>query len=320
MSVTKLEVHPKAREFKVLVADDSRIYRRLVEDTLSEKQYTLLFAKSGREAIDLFSEHQPSVVITDWMMPDLSGIELCEHIRNHPNQASYTYLIILTGITEKDKLVKGLAAGADDYLTKPFHSDELLARVGVGHRIVELHRQLEAKNLLLEELALTDSLTGLPNRRAIEDWATRQLSGAARYGFSFLVIMADLDHFKAVNDTHGHDAGNAVLKRFSEILRTNSRRSDICGRIGGEEFLFILTHTTPENARVVIERIRAELEATEFDFNGSSLTVTASFGVAGFEGTLAPDFNRLVSQADAALYAAKRTGRNRIEIAATHVL
>jgi diguanylate cyclase (GGDEF)-like protein len=316
MSIAKQEVLAPAREFKVLIADDSRIYRRLVEDTLSEKQYALLFAKSGREAIDLFSEHQPSLVITDWMMPDLSGIELCEHIRNHSSQASYTYLIILTGITEKDKLVKGLAAGADDYLTKPFHSDELLARVGVGHRIVELHRQLEAKNLLLEELALTDSLTGLPNRRAIEAWATRQLSGAARYGFSFLVVVGDLDHFKTVNDTHGHDAGDKVLKKFSEILKTNSRRSDICGRIGGEEFLFILTHTTQENARVVIERIRAELQATKFDFGGSRITVTASFGLAVFAGTQAPDFNRLVSQADAALYTAKRSGRNRIEIAA----
>jgi len=303
----------------VLVADDSPIYRKLVEHTLSEKQYTVLFAKSGREAIDLFSEHQPSLVITDWMMPDLSGIELCEHIRNHPRQ-TYTYLIILTGITEKNKLVKGLAAGADDYLTKPFHSDELLARVGVGRRIVELHRQLEAKNRLLEELALTDSLTGLPNRRAIEEWATRQLSGAARYGFSFLVVLADLDHFKTVNDTHGHDAGDAVLKKFAEILKSNSRRSDICGRMGGEEFLFILTHTTQENAKVVIERIRAELEAAKFDFDGGSLTVTASFGLAGFEGTQAPDFNRLVSQADAALYTAKRTGRNRIEIAAAQVL
>jgi PleD family two-component response regulator len=178
------------------------------------------------------------------MMPDLSGIELCEHIRNHPRQ-TYTYLIILTGITEKNKLVKGLAAGADDYLTKPFHSEELLARVGVGHRIVELHRQLEAKNRLLEELALTDPLTGLPNRRAIEEWATRQLSGAARYGFSFLVVLADLDHFKAVNDTHGHDAGDAVLKKFAEILKTNSRRSDICGRIGGEEFLEAMRDTRP---------------------------------------------------------------------------
>src|ERR1700681_1243330 len=115
MSLTKYEVDATAPDFKVLIADDSRIYRKLVEDTLSEKQYALLFAKSGREAIDLFSEHQPSLVITDWMMPDLSGIELCERIRNHPRQ-TYTYLIILTGITEKNKLVKGLTAGADDYL------------------------------------------------------------------------------------------------------------------------------------------------------------------------------------------------------------
>jgi two-component system cell cycle response regulator len=308
-----------ARDFKVLVADDSRVYRKLVEDTLSDRQYALLFAKTGREAIDLFSEHQPALVITDCMMPDLSGIELCEHIRKQSVQP-YTYLIILTGITEKASLVKGLAAGADDYLTKPFYCDELLARVGVGRRIVELHRQLEAKNILLEELALTDPLTGLPNRRAIEDWATRQLSGAIRYGFSFLVVLADLDHFKAVNDTYGHDAGDAVLKKFSEILKANSRRSDICGRIGGEEFLFILTHTTQDNARIVIERIRAELEAAKFDFDDGRLSVTASFGLAGFEDTQAADFTRLVTRADVALYAAKRAGRNRIEIAATPIV
>jgi two-component system, cell cycle response regulator len=312
MGLAKHEVDAAAQDFKVLVADDSPIYRKLVEHALSEKQYAVLFAKSGREAIDLFSEHLPSLVITDWMMPDLSGIELCEHIRNHSRQ-TYTYIIILTGITEKNKLVKGLAAGADDYLTKPFHSDELLARVGVGRRIVELHRQLEAKNRMLEELALSDPLTGLPNRRPIDDWATRQLSGAARYGFSFLVVLADLDHFKAVNDTHGHNAGDTVLKKFSEIVKANSRRSDMCGRIGGEEFLFVLTHTTQEGARVVIERIRAEFEATKFDFDGTSLTVTASFGLADFEGTQAPDFNQLVTQADAALYAAKRSGRNRIQ-------
>src|ERR1700675_632678 len=319
MTIAQGEVHDAAYDFKVLVADDSRVYRKLIEHSLSDKGYVLLFAESGREALALFAEHEPSIVITDWMMPDLSGIELCEHIRKQSRQP-YTYVIILTGNTEKDKLVAGLAAGADDYLTKPFHRGELLARLGVGHRIVELHRQLEAKNRLLEELALTDPLTGLPNRRAIEEWATRQLSGAARYGFSFLVVLADLDHFKTVNDTHGHDAGDTVLKKFAEILRANSRRSDICGRIGGEEFLFVLTHTTQENAVVVIERMRAELEDAKFDFDGGSLTVTASFGLAGFEGIQAPDFNRLVSQADAALYAAKRTGRNRIEIAATPVL
>ena len=318
MTKSQNESNAAAREFKVLVADDSRIYRKLVEQTLSEKQYAVLFAKNGQEAIDLFSEHQPSLVITDWMMPDLTGIELCERIRNH-SRNSYTYIIILTGITEKNELVKGLAAGADDYLTKPFHSNELLARVGVGRRIVELHRQLEAKNSLLQELALTDSLTGLPNRRAIEDWATRQLSGAIRYGFSFLVVLADLDHFKTVNDTYGHDAGDTVLKKFAEILKANSRRSDICGRIGGEEFLFVLTHTTQDNAKIVIERIRAELQAAKFDFDGTSLTVTASFGLASFDTSQPADFNRLVTQADVALYAAKRAGRNRIEIAVTPI-
>jgi two-component system, cell cycle response regulator len=315
MGPAKNEVDAAGRDWKVLVADDSRVYRKLVEHSLSDKGYALLFATSGSEAMALFSEHQPSIVITDWMMPDLSGIELCEHIRKQSRQL-YTYLIILTGNTEKDELVAGLAAGADDYLTKPFQGEELLARVGVGRRIVELHRQLAAKNLLLEELALSDPLTGLPNRRAVEDWANRLLSGALRYGFSFLVIKADLDQFKAVNDTYGHQAGHSVLKRFAEILKANSRRSDICGSMGGEEFLLILTQTTQENARLVIERIRRELAASKFDFAGSNLTVTASFGMAGLEATQPADFNRLVIQADAALDTAKRTGRNRMETAA----
>jgi two-component system cell cycle response regulator len=302
------------QRIKVLVADDSAVSRKLVELTLSEKQYSLIFAKSGRETLKLFAEHHPAIVIIDWMMPDLTGIEICQHIRSR-SHASYTYIMLLTGMSAKESVVEGLAAGADDYLTKPFDQEELRARAGVGLRIIELQREIEAKNLLLKELALTDALTGLPNRRAIEDWATRQLSGAARYGFSFWVALADLDHFKTVNDTHGHDAGDTVLKAFSEILRSNSRHSDICGRIGGEEFLLILTHATEENAKGAIDRVRAELEATKFNFDGSSLTVTASFGLAGFTGTRAPDFNRLVSQADAALYSAKRHGRNRLELA-----
>jgi diguanylate cyclase (GGDEF)-like protein len=298
---------------KVLVADDSAVSRKLVEITLSDKKYSLVFAKTGRETIDLFAEHRPSIVIVDWMMPDLTGLQICEHIRSRL-QASYTYIILLTGKSAKESVVEGLAAGADDYLTKPFHHDELIARVGVGLRIIGLQREIEAKNVLLKELALTDALTGLPNRRAIEDWATRQLSGAARYGFSFWVALADLDHFKSVNDTYGHDAGDTVLKAFSQILKNNSRQSDICGRIGGEEFLLVLTHTSEENAKMVIDRVRGELEATQFNFGGSSLKVTGSFGLAGFAGTRAPDFNRLVAQADAALYSAKRQGRNRLEL------
>ena len=316
MSLAKHEADAAAQDFKVLVADDSPIYRKLVEHTLSEKQYAVLFAKSGREAIDLFTEHQPSLVITDWMMPDLSGIELCEHIRNH-SQQTYTYIMILTGITEKNKLVKGLAAGADDYLTKPFHSDELLARVGVGRRIIELHRQIEAKNRLLEEMALTDSLTGLPNRRVIEDWAVRQVSGADRYGFDFWVIMADIDHFKVVNDTYGHEAGDSLLKRFAQILKTNTRLCDICARIGGEEFLIILTHTNQEGAVLAIERIRKHLETERFGFGPGETAITASFGMANYCRHQAQDFTKLLAQADAAMYLAKRNGRNRVEIAVT---
>jgi two-component system, cell cycle response regulator len=301
------------QQIRVLVADDSAVSRKLVEQALSEKRYSLIFAKSGREAVDLFAEHHPAVVIVDWIMPDLTGIEICKHIRSK-TEISYTYIILLTGKSEKESVVEGLAAGADDYLTKPFHPEELIARVGVGLRIMELQREIEVKNAMLQELALTDPLTGLPNRRAIEAWAARQLNGAARYGFSFWVALADLDHFKTVNDTYGHDAGDTVLKAFSQIMKARSRRSDICGRIGGEEFLFVMTHATKEGAQHVIECVRAEFEATKFNFNGNSLTVTASFGLAGFTGTEAPDFNRLVSHADMALYSAKHLGRNRVEV------
>ncbi len=299
---------------QVLVADDSAVYRKLVEQAFSETDYSIRFARSGQEAIELFSKHEFSLVITDWMMPDLTGIEVCQRIREN-SKGTYTYIILLTSISEKENVVKGLAAGADDYLTKPFDPEELLARTGVGRRIVDLHRQIETKNRLLEELALTDSLTGVPNRRAIEEWGARQLSGAARHGFPFWVVMADLDDFKRVNDSAGHEAGNAVLKRFAEILKSNSRRSDICGRIGGEEFLFVLTHAERSNVEVLIEHIRKQFGEEEFSFGGRSIKVTASFGVSGFRGKIAPEFSHLVHQADVALYKAKNRGRNRVEFA-----
>jgi two-component system, cell cycle response regulator len=303
-----------ARPFNVLVADDSAVSRKLVEHTLTDEKYHLVFARSGQEAIELFEMRRPSVVIVDWVMPDLSGIEICQHIRAKA-QAAYTYVIVLTGMTDKLNVVEGLTAGADDYLTKPFHPQELIARIRTGMRIIELQRQIEAKNALLEELALTDALTGLPNRRAIDDWAIRQISAAARHKFSFWVAIADLDCFKHTNDSYGHDAGDQVLKNFSAILRANSRRSDICGRLGGEEFLMAVTHISQDHMLALIERIRCEFEATTVTFQGHSLRVTASFGVAGFERKNAPDFAEIVAQADAALYSAKRLGRNRVAVA-----
>jgi len=305
-------MNPSSRQVTVLAVDDSAIYRKLVEHSLSRERYSVLFAKDGREALDLFAEHQPTVVITDWDMPDIGGLELCRRIRRD-FPSFHSHLILLTGNTDKARVVEGLAAGADDYLTKPFHSGELVARVEVGRRIVELHREVQAKNRLLEEMALTDSLTSLPNRRAVDVWASRQLSAAARHGFPFWVVMTDLDLFKKVNDTFGHDAGDIVLKTFADILKTHTRQSDICARLGGEEFLIMMTHADKEGTKTAVERIRKHLEDTKFTFGDSIFTATASFGITGFHGTKPPDWNTLVACADTALYAAKHNGRNRIE-------
>jgi diguanylate cyclase (GGDEF)-like protein len=303
---------PTSQPFKVLAVDDSPICRKLVEQTLSGERYAALFAKNGREALDLFSKHQPAVIITDWNMPDIGGLELCRRIRqDFPD--CYCHLILLTSNSNKEQVVEGLAAGADDYLTKPFHSGELVARVEVGRRMVELHRQIQTNNRLLEEMALTDALTGLPNRRAIDVWAPRQLSAAARHDFSIWAVMADLDLFKKVNDTYGHDAGDTVLKSFSEILKSNTRQSDMCARLGGEEFLVIITHSDREGVKTVVGRMREQFENNKVMVGTASIAVTASFGIAGFRGTKSPDLNALVARADTALYNAKHNGRNRIE-------
>jgi two-component system, cell cycle response regulator len=305
-------IEPAPQPLTVLAVDDSAVYRKMVEHSLSREQYRVLFAKDGREALDLFAKYQPAVVISDWDMPHIGGLELCRRIRRDFRDP-HSHLILLTGNTEKEQVVEGLAAGADDYLTKPFNPGELVARVEVGRRIVELHREIQAKNRLLEEMALTDALTGLPNRRAVDVWASRQLSAAARHGFPFWVVMADVDLFKKVNDTYGHDAGDIVLKTFAEILKTSTRQSDICARLGGEEFLVMITHSDKEGTTTAIERIRKQFENTKFTFGDSTATATASFGIAGFRGTKCPNWNALVACADDALYAAKHRGRNRIE-------
>jgi two-component system cell cycle response regulator len=300
-------------QIKILVADDSAVYRKLIETTLAPAGYSLLFARDGQEAFALIARHRPEIVLTDWEMPDLTGIELCARIRQ--NEASYAYIILITSNKRKGQIVQGLEAGADDYLTKPFHSGELLARIAVGRRFVELNQQLRAKNRLLEELALTDPLTGLPNRRAIEEWGRRELKGAARHAFPFWIAIVDLDHFKSVNDNWGHAAGDEVLKKFAELLRANTRASDICGRIGGEEFLVAVTHLKREGVLIAIDRIRHAFEDTNFSFEGRALRVTASFGISGFSGNQAPELSHLLRDADAALYLAKRSGRNRHEFA-----
>ena len=302
----------RAAHEQVLVVDDSAVSRKLLEHALEHQPYDVRFAKDGAEGLRLFDQHAPPLIITDWMLPDISGPELCQKIR--ASAKGYTYIVILTSNSDKEDLVQGLAAGADDYLTKPFDPGELQARIGVGRRTVELHREVADKNRQLEELALTDHLTGLANRRAVEDFAERQLRGAVRHKFSLWVMLPDIDTFKRVNDEFGHPAGDEVLKRFAEILKANTRAADICGRVGGDEFMLVISHVNKEDVVRTAERLREEFACEKFKFAGKSVRVTASFGIAGFQEVGSPELRQLLDRADRELYAAKQAGRNRVSI------
>ena len=191
----------------VLVADDSAAYRKLFEQILGTGSYSVSYASNATEAVEIFQEKSPSIVITDWFVPASSGLDLCRYIRADKS-SPYTYVILVSSNRGEDGVLEALAAGADDYVEKPFNPDEMRARIGVGRRIVELQSKLRDQSAQLEEVARTDALTGLPNRRAIEEWASKQLRGAARHGFPMWVVLGDLDAFKEINDTYGHEAGD----------------------------------------------------------------------------------------------------------------
>lgn len=299
------------QNMQVLVVDDSAVYRKLVSDILYYQPYTVHVAKSGREALDLFAEQSPSIVITDWMMPDLSGLDLCGQIR-HSTHGAYTYIILFTSISEKDSVVKGLASGADDYLTKPCDPDELQARIGVGRRIVELYRQIEAKNQLIEESTRTDLLTGLPNHLAVKDWGSWQLKSAARHGFPMWVVLADIDSFETVNNAFGREAGDTVIREFGQILRDNSQCCDICGRVADDEFICLLTHVPEPHVAMTVEGYRRCFEERKFTFDGQTVMLTASFGAVQYKPAESQDFAALIRKADRALYSAKQSGGNQV--------
>lgn len=297
----------------VLVVDDSPVYHKLVSDALCYQPYSLLHATCGSEALSLFAKHSPPIIITDWMMPDLTGPELCKRIRES-SKTLYTYLILLTSMSESDSLVTGLEAGADEFLTKPFDPAELQARIGVGRRIVQLHRQVEAKDRQLEGTSRIDALTGLPNHRAIQDWAPWEIKAAAQNGFSIWVVLAEIDSMGKLNDSFGREAGDVVLKEFAKTIRDKSRAADICARAGDDKFACILTHQSDESVAEIIGRYRLHFAEHPFLFEGKIVTATASFGAIGFEGTEAPDFSILVKEAYKALLVAKKAGGNQMKI------
>jgi two-component system cell cycle response regulator len=308
------ETTGREQDLQILVVDDSAVYHKLVSNALCYHPYTLLHAMNGSEAMDLFKKHAPPIVITDWMMPDLTGPELCKQIRAS-SKTLYTYLILLTSMSESNSLVIGLEAGADEFLTKPFDPAELQARLSVGRRIVQLHRQVEAKDRQLEGTARIDALTGLPNHRAVQEWAPWEIKAAAQHGFSIWVVLADMDSMGEINETYGREAGDTVLKEFAKIIRESSRAADICARAGDDKFACIVTHQSNESIATIIERHRLLFAEHEFIFGGKVVNATASFGAIGFEGKDAPTFPILVREGHKALLAAKKAGGNQMRIA-----
>jgi two-component system, cell cycle response regulator len=299
---------------KILIAEDESINRRLVKKHLADAGYETVEAEDGQAAWELFQSEPFHFVITDWMMPRLDGPALIQNIRNS-GQSHYTYIIILTAMDETENVVRGLESGADDYLTKPLNGRELIARVSSGMRILKLEEQLMQARKQMEVLAMHDGLTGLLNRRAIEEQAEAEFSIARRKERSLSIILLDIDHFKRVNDTHGHKMGDEVLQRVAGVLSESLRKYDRLGRWGGEEFLLILPDTDSQGAMIVAERLRVQTAETNIpQENGEPFSVQISLGVAT---TIVLKFSTItlagfIDEADQALYKAKQGGRNQV--------
>jgi diguanylate cyclase (GGDEF)-like protein len=252
----------------------------------------------------------PQLALLDWVMPGRNGIEVCRAIRQEEGRP-YTYLILVTGRSGKTPMLDGLEAGADDYLVKPVDTHELRARLNTAKRILDLQERLLATQYQLREQATRDSLTGLWNRPMIFETLARELTRSQREHRPLAVIMADVDHFKDVNDTHGHLVGDTVLHQTAERLLAALRPYDTVGRYGGEEFLIVLPGCCGGSALALAERLRQSVACAPLAAGATSLRVTLSLGVAAWDGASAvPD---LLRNADAALYRAKRGGRNRVE-------
>jgi len=299
---------------RVLVAEDDPIFRRVLDRWLESWNYSVVCAENGHAAWEkLRQPDAPKLVILDWMMPGLDGIEICRRIRSEPS-GPYRYVLLLTAKDDKEDLVAGFDAGADDYLTKPFHADELRSRIRAGHRILELQDALLAAQEALQFEAQHDRLTSTCNRGAILDRLIVELQRRQRSGEPLGLIMADIDHFKLVNDTHGHLVGDEVLRETAHRLAATVRSYDWIGRYGGEEFLVVVPGCDPSDLMILAERLRLAV-AAPLETKAGPLAVTISLGLASVPaGRRAEiDCEDLLRRADTALYAAKKNGRNRTE-------
>ena len=298
---------------KILIADDDVVLRQMLEAELRRAGHDVVTVGDGRAAWELLEAERIRLVVADWLMPGLDGASLIRRVRD-AGWPGYTYAILLTARNGQGDVVEGFSMGADDYVTKPFRADELVARIGAGVRILEVERRLSESLAREEARATRDSLTGLPNRRALCDHARAEISRAVREKTSVGLIMVDLDDFKSINDRFGHAAGDEALRRVAGVLQESRRAYDFTGRWGGDEFLVILPGATASQAGRVAERIRASIHAIELPVGmASTATVRASLGVAAACPAASPvSLDELIARADDAMYRTKRDGGDRV--------
>ena len=315
-AIQTLALTPSSRPMRVLAAEDNPVFQSMLKTMLTKWGYQAVIARSGTEAWRVLeSENAPRLAVLDWMMPGMDGLEICRRIRS-ANREPYIYIVLLTARTESQDLIEGMDAGADDYLTKPFNAHELRVRLHAGRRILDLQEELLKAREALREQATHDGLTGLLNRTGILEKLDDELSRASRNGTPVSVLMADLDLFKSINDSHGHLAGDAVLREAACRLKAAARRYDSVGRYGGEEFLIVLPGCNADDAAIQGERMRQAIGATPFLAPCQRIMVTASLGVACSSHSV-PE--TLVREADDALYLAKENGRNRVVVHCTEL-
>jgi len=302
-------------EPKIVFIDDDANFLQGLRRNLRQisPEWDMEFISSAKEALEKVKEQQNVVLVTDWMMPGMDGLRLCQHIREHQNveEPGYTYIILLTGKQGTEDLVSALEAGADDYLPKPFDTRELVARIQVGLRILGLEKELRKLNSELAVLATTDPLTQLFNRRHGTKVIEGDLERVLRAKQDLSVILIDLDYFKEVNDTHGHAAGDAVLCEVTRRIQSACRKYDSAVRWGGDEILVICPHSSTEEVASVAERMRRLVNEKPVQVSEEvAVPMTASLGTATVKSGTSLSANDLIDLADRALYEVKEAGRN----------
>ena len=313
-----VENENRKKLFPVLLVEDQEISRKLTEKILHKAGFNVTSVENGKKALELFKRQFFPIILSDWMMPEMDGIELCRAIRS-TESSGYVFIILLTARDSKEDIIAGLEAGADDYLAKPFNPGELNARIKTGMRILDLERSLKKANEEIKKLSVRDPLTDCYNRGYLNDRLSKDIVYALRYNHPLSLILCDIDHFKIVNDTYGHQAGDQVLKDFvNSIKKTFRNKIDWLVRYGGEEFIIVLPETDVEGAKTLAERLRIKISNQKTQFENMEITITASFGVSGFTHQTHKEKIsdiKLITKADQLLYQAKVEGRNRIKAA-----